>query len=133
MGKYDKYICTTLQKRHMLPGPAPEDMDKLTAEGRRIGMEHVFWIDDEVIPGAYYGEATWIWPSSYPNQISWEELAKRGFQVPGMFPHVHDFPELLAFLGTDPDHPEDTNSMGMLMADATVWPMFVSSRSIPDR
>jgi len=120
MGKYDKYICTTLQKRHMLPGPGPEERDKLAAEGRRISMEHVLWIDDEVIPGAYYGESTWIWPPSYPNQISWEELMKRGLQTPTMFPHVHDFPELLSWWGTDPDHPEDTNSMGMLMEDEEI-------------
>ena len=68
MINYDRYICTTLHKRHMLPGPTPEERDKLAAEGKRIRMEHVLWIDDEVIPGAYYGESTWIWPESYPNR-----------------------------------------------------------------
>ncbi len=120
MGKYDKYICTTLQKRHMLPGPTPEQRDKLAAEGKRISMEHLHWIDADVIPGAYYGETTWIWPADYPNQISWQELIKQGMQAPGMFPHVHDFPELLSWWGTDPDHPEDTNSMAMLMDDEVI-------------
>jgi len=120
MGQYDKYICTTLQKRHMLPGPTPEQRDKLATEGKRISMEHVLWIDADVIPGAYYGESTWIWPASYPNQISWEELVKRGMPAPGMYPHVHDFPELLSWWGTDPDHPEDTTSMGMLMGDENI-------------
>jgi hypothetical protein len=120
MAKYDKYICTELKKRHMLPGPTPEERDKLAAEGLRINMEHVLWIDDEVIPGAYYGESTWIWPQSYPNQISWEELEKRGTHIPTMFPHVHDFPELLSWWGTDPDHPEDTSTMGMLMGDEEI-------------
>lgn len=120
MGNYDKYICTTLQKRHMLPGPTPEDRDQLAREGRRISMEHVLWIDDDVIPGSYYGETTWIWPQSYPNQISWEELAKRGSALPPMFPHVHDFPELLSWWGTDPDNPDDTSAMGMLMEDEEI-------------
>jgi hypothetical protein len=120
MGKYDKYICTTLQKRHMLPGPTPEERDKLAAEGKRISMEHVLWIDDEIIPGAYYGESTWIWPPSYPNQISREEQMRRTANPKPMFPHVHDFPELLSWWGTDPDHPEDTHSMGMIMGDETV-------------
>jgi hypothetical protein len=120
MGKYDKYICTTLQKRHMLPGPTPEQRDKLAAEGKRISMEHVLWIDADVIPGAYYGESTWIWPADYPHQVSWQELVKQGMQAPGMFPHVHDFPELLSWWGTDPAHPEDTNSMAMLMDDETI-------------
>jgi hypothetical protein len=120
MGKYDKYICTTLQKRHMLPGPTPEQRDKLAAEGRRISMEHVLWIDADVIPGAYYGESTWIWPADYPNQISWQELIKRGMPTPGMYPHVHDFPELLSWWGTDPYNPEDTNSMAMQMDDEII-------------
>jgi hypothetical protein len=120
MGKYDKYICTELKKRHMLPGPTPEERDKLAAEGLRISMEHVLWIDDEVIPGAYYGESTWIWPPSYPNQITREELAKRGTNPTPMFPHAHDFPELLSWWGTDPNHPEDTSSMAMIMGDEEI-------------
>ena len=34
-----------------------------------------------------------------------------------MFPHAHDFPELLSWWGTDPDHPEDIGEMGMIMGD----------------
>jgi hypothetical protein len=120
MAKYDRYICTELKKRHMLPGPTPEERDKLAAEGLRISMEHVLWIDDEVIPGAYYGESTWIWPASYPNQISWEEAMKRAANPTPMFPHAHNFPELLAWWGSDPDHPEDTNTMGMLLDDEEI-------------
>jgi hypothetical protein len=120
MGKYDKYICTTLQKRHMLPGPTPEQRDKLAAEGKRISMEHVLWIDEDVIPGAYYGESTWIWPPDYPHQVSWQELVKQGMQAPGMFPHVHDFPELLSWWGTDPDNFGDIGSMAMQMDDEII-------------
>ena len=96
MGNYDKYICTTLHKRHRLPGPTPEERDMLAAEGLRIRMEHILWIDKDVIPGAYYGEATWIWPQSYPNQITPEELAKRTTNMAPMFPHAHEFPEILS-------------------------------------
>jgi hypothetical protein len=120
MGKYDKYICTTLQKRHMLPGPTPEQRDKLAAQGKRISMEHVHWIDEDVIPGAYYGETTWIWPPDYPNQVSWQELIKQGMKAPGMFPHVHDFPELLSWWSTDPDNFEEIGSMGMQFDDEII-------------
>ena len=120
MAKYDKYICTQLQKRHMLPGPSPEERDMLAAEGVRIRMEHVLWIDEDVIPGAYYGESTWIWPDSYPNQISAERTMKLTGNAKPMFPHVHDFPELLSWWGTDPDHPEDTSAMGLLMGDEEI-------------
>jgi hypothetical protein len=117
MGRYGKYICTELKKRERLPGPTPAERDQLAAKGKRISMEHVLWIDSDVIPGAYYGESTWIWPASYPNQVSWAEIMKN--QAP-MFPHSHDFPELLSWWGTDPDHPEDTTSMGMLMENEEI-------------
>ncbi len=120
MAKYDKYICTQLFKREMLPGPTPQQRDQLGAEGLRISMEHVLWIDDDIIPGSYYGESTWIWPRSYPNQIPPEELAKRFANARPMFPHAHDFPELLSWWGTDPDHPEDTTTMGMLIGDEEI-------------
>ncbi len=120
MAKYDKYICTKLYKRDQLPGPTPEQRDKLAAEGWRISMEHVLWLDDEVIPGGYYGENTWIWPKSYPHQIPQAELVKRTANPKPMFPHVHDFPEILSWWGTDPNHPEDTTAMGMVMGDEEI-------------
>ena len=119
MGNFDKYICTTLHKKHMLPGPTPQQRDELAAEGRRIRMEHLLWIDDDVIPGAYYGETTWIWPQSYPGQMSLEEQARRFTNKP-MFPHAHDFPELLSWWGSDPDYPEDTTAMSMIMDDEEI-------------
>lgn len=132
MAKYDKYICTKLFKRENLPGPTPPQRDQLAAEGLRISMEHVLWVDDDIIPGAYYGESTWIWPRSYPNQIPPEELAKRFANAKPMFPHAHDFPELLSWWGTDIDHPEDTNSMAMLMDDEEIpldrsWVAYIPS------
>ncbi len=117
MADFDKYFCTELKKRERLPGPTPAERDQIAAEGKRISMEHVLWIDSDVIPGAYYGESTWIWPASYPNQISWAEIMKN--QAP-MFPHAHDFPEILSWWGTDPYHPEDTTSMGWLMEDELI-------------
>ncbi len=120
MARYDKYICTELKKKHMLPGPNPAERDRIAAEGLRLYMEHVLWIDDEIIPGAYYGESTWIWPPSYPNQLTRDALLKRTGDQKPMFPHVHDFPELLSWWGTDPDNPEDTNAMGMLMGDEEI-------------
>jgi hypothetical protein len=120
MGKYDKYICTKLFKRENLPGPTPPQRDTLAAEGWRISMEHVLWIDNDIIPGAYYGESTWIWPLSYPNQIDPKALAKRYDNAKPMFPHAHDFPEILSWWGTDPDHPEETTTMGMIMDDEEI-------------
>ena len=130
MGNYEQYICTTLHKRHMLPGPTPEQRDQLAADGLRISMEHILWIDSDIIPGAYYGESTWIWPQSYPGQITPEELMKRSTPMKPMFPHAHSFPELLSWWGSDPDHPEDTSSLYMIMDDEellldTSWVAYV--------
>jgi hypothetical protein len=120
MGKYDGYICTTLHKRHMLPGPTPEQRDELAADGLRIRMEHVLWMDSDVIPGAYYGESTWIWPRSYAGQVTDDELARRTTPGKPMFPHDHSFPEILSWWGSDPDHPEDTSAMSMIMGDEEI-------------
>ncbi|MCJ7606198.1 MAG: hypothetical protein MUO19_09250 [Dehalococcoidales bacterium] len=120
MGKYDKYFCTTLHKRDRLPGPSPDERDKMAAEGVRYFMEHILWIDDDIIPGAYYGELTWNWPASYPNLASFGYLRENTTNMAPMFPHAHDFPELLSWWGSDPDDPDDMNSMGMIMGDEEV-------------
>lgn len=120
MAKYDKYICTKLFKRDMLPGPSPEERDQIAARGQRIRMEHVLWIDEDIIPGAFYGESTWVWPPSYPHQMTDEAMSKFAGNAKPMFPHVHDFPELLSWWGTDPDHPEDTSGMGLILDDEEI-------------
>jgi hypothetical protein len=120
MGQYDKYICTTLHKREELPGPNPEEIDKLHAKGKRISMEHILWLYKDVIPGAFYGENTFIWPSNYPGQVSWEEASKLPTNDRPMFPHEHDFPELLSWWTTNPEDTTDTGSMGLLLGDEVI-------------
>jgi hypothetical protein len=83
-------------------------------------MEPVHWIDEEVIPGAYYGETVWMWPPDFPNQVLWEQLAQDGFSTPTMFPHSHSFPELLSWWGTNPDDFTDTDPMGMQIGDEII-------------
>ena len=79
------------------------------------------WIDEDVIPGAYYGETTWIWPPDYPHQITWKQLIEMGMAAPGMFPPVHDFPELLVLVGQRTLTTSATcNSMAMQMDDEII-------------
>jgi hypothetical protein len=120
MGRYDKYICTTLEKRHLLPGPTPEQRIRLGAMGKRLPMEPVHWIDEDVIPGAYYGETVWMWPPDYPNQVTWEELAAAGFSTPMMSPHGHGFPELLSWWSANPDDPGDIDVMDIQIGDEII-------------
>jgi len=120
MGKYDNYICTTLEKRDRLPGPSPRERDHMADIGLRWGMEHLLWLDEDIIPGSYYGELTWIWPSSYPNQASMEWLRANTTNMAPMFPHGHSFPEILSWFGSDPDDPDDNANWGMIMGDEEV-------------
>ena len=94
MGIYDKNICTTLEKIELQPGPTKAEKEMLAREGLRIRMDHVLWLDEDTVAGGYYGESAWIWPNSFPNQISQEELERRTTPGPPMFPHYHEFPEL---------------------------------------
>lgn len=120
MGEFEKYICTTLEKIHLQPGPTPEEKIMLAKEGLRIQMENMLWLDSDVLPGGYYGEAAWVWPKTYPNQISDEELKRRTTENAPMAPHYHEFPELLSWCGSNPDDPEDITSMIMLMGDEEI-------------
>lgn len=120
MGEFAKYICTTLEKRHLLPPPTPEQRAELAAKGVRLPMEHIHWIDSDVIPGAYYGETTWMWPPDSPNHAMWEDLASQGYDTPSMFPHGHGFPELLSWWGGNPDDPSDIGPMGMQIDDEII-------------
>jgi hypothetical protein len=130
MTRYAKYICTTLQKRHAIPPPTPDQRDQLTALGVRIPMEHVHWIDGDVIPGAYYGETTWMWPPEWPAQVMWKKLAEKGYSTPSMFPHAHGFPELLSWWSANPEDPGDISPMGLQIGNeiiplTTSWVAYV--------
>ena len=111
--KYGKYICTELKKDIALPGYRAGERDMLgqgEVDGRRRFMEHVFWLDSEVIPGAFYAEAVWFWPQAREGmpplpvrEITPEEAEKN----PVLAPHTHPFPELLSYFGTNVDDPSD--------------------------
>ena len=77
MGNYDKYICTTLEKIHLQPGPTPDEKIMLAKEGWRLRMENILWLDADILPGGYYGEAAWIWPATYAGQITQDILDTR--------------------------------------------------------
>jgi hypothetical protein len=60
-------------------------------------------LDDSVIKGAFLAQGTWELPGYVPT---------KGDQIGS---HRHDFDEVLAFFGTDPDNPHD------LGAELEVW------------
>ena len=87
--KYGKYIITERKADIKLPEyrrgsmEAPADMATLTA-----------YLDDEVIKGAFYVECVWFW---------------KGTDIVGVEAHEHDYDEVVAFFGTNP---EDVNDLG---------------------
>lgn len=82
-GKYDKYILTGLR---------PGERD---STGRSIAH-----IDDTDFEGANEYWAHWAYdqPLNIPGMKNWWDITHG--------PHKHKFPEVVAILGSDPDHPE---------------------------
>ncbi len=106
--KYGKYICTDLKQGVVMPSyKGPQTIGQGYLDGYRRSLEHVIWMDSEVIPGAFYAECTWAWPPSYPGQrprlITPEEAKK----MPGIAPHSHAFPEVFTYFGTNMDDVTD--------------------------
>jgi hypothetical protein len=107
--KYGKYICTELKKDIQLPGYRGFERGGMIGQGEYQGqrrvMEHVIWMDSQVIPGAFYSECVWFWPQARPAAriVTPKEAAKQ----PGVPPHTHPFPELLSYFGTNMDDPTE--------------------------
>jgi hypothetical protein len=100
--KYGKYICTELKKDIKLPGfKGNQVIRQGTVDGKRVPLEHIIWMDSEVIPGAFYAEIMWAWPTMH--RLTPEEMARQ----PGVPPHTHSFPEVMAYFGTDMQNPSD--------------------------
>ena len=56
----------------------------------------MFYLDSEVIPGAFYVEVVWFWPTDEKDDSSPD-------------PHTHEYDEVIGFFGTDP---KDLNDLG---------------------
>jgi hypothetical protein len=75
-------------------GRAPDE------PGRHV---HITYLDAEVVPGAsFYVEASWFGLGLRP-------IPEPGKEPPGPKPHVHPFPEIVTFFGTNP---EDVHDLG---------------------
>jgi mannose-6-phosphate isomerase-like protein (cupin superfamily) len=91
--KYGNYIVTRLKKGMKLPAFRHGEVIGETA--RRPGgsrREHVLWLDENTVPGAFYSEYVWHFPG---------EKTAVPINNAGPEPHVHPFDEVIAFVGTN--------------------------------
>lgn len=86
--EHGKYIVTKPKKDLIVP-----EWGGNLSEKRSTRM---FYLDSEVIPGAFYVEVVWFWPTDEKDDSSPD-------------PHTHDYDEVIGFFGTDP---KDLNDLG---------------------
>jgi len=99
MLKYSKYIVTG-------PKPVPPELQAKFEASRRkskstIESVHLLSVDDDVIKDMFYVDCVWLWKGSSEEKV--EE------------PHVHDFAEVIAFIGSNREDPHD------LGGQITIW------------
>ena len=89
-GEYGKYITQTLQS----PNMNSEFSEIYKKWGQRL-----LWMDANVVPGAFQMNTSWYIaaPDMYP--------------LYGHGEHVHDFDEMIGFLGSDHTNPNDLGAV----------------------
>jgi hypothetical protein len=85
--KYGKYIIT--ETKTGLKAPSYRGDAAQIAAGNHTRL---LYLDDEVIKGAFYVECAWYW---------------KGSEKPIVRAHTHAFDEVIAFLGTNREDPQD--------------------------
>jgi hypothetical protein len=105
---YEKNIITETRE---YSAEEQKKIEKFRAEHpftTTVGMERLLWMDDEKVKGAeFYMECIWLWSGKTPSGTTEE-------------PHVHDFPEVIGFIGTDEKHPGDLGGrMEIILGDET--------------
>ncbi len=83
--KYEKYILTDLK----LPQGAREWDEENQYDERAT---RILWLEDEILKGAFSVICSWYWKAT---------------EKEGSPSHVHDFDEVVGFLGSDPQNPHD--------------------------
>jgi len=83
--KYEKYILTGLRTP---PGTAQKDKE----HGYANRATRVLWLEDEIVKGASSVIISWYWKAT---------------EKEGSPSHLHDFDEIVGFIGNDPGNPDD--------------------------
>ncbi len=92
--KHAKYIVTGEKLKHDMKLPQYR-IGALRAQQRPPEQStRVMWLDDTVIPGAFYTECVWFLPGMASDK-------------PTVETHSHSFPEIITFFGTNYDDLHD--------------------------
>lgn len=87
MGNWDsRYIVTELRSS---VGDAPWTPQFTEKEASRV-----LSLDNNVLQGGFYSETAWFWPGDWPAGKGEEGTIKE---------HTHEFPEIIAFIGSNPN------------------------------
>ena len=86
----DKYIVTEPKKNIVEASWTPQFSKE---EAMRL-----LSLDSEIIKGAFYMETAWYWPGKWP-----EGKGDEGT----VMAHTHEWDEVVAYIGTNPDDPYD--------------------------
>jgi hypothetical protein len=99
MANWDpKYIVTELKAS---VGDAPWTPAFTEQESNRV-----LSLDGNVRQGAFYTETAWFWPGKWPETKGEEGTIKE---------HSHEYPEVIAFIGSDP------NDVTSLCGEVELW------------
>jgi hypothetical protein len=83
--KYEKYILTDLK--------TPQQTQEAdTAYHYADRATRILWLEDEIMKGAFSIILSWYWKAT---------------EKEGSPSHVHDFDEVVGFIGNDPQNPSD--------------------------
>jgi quercetin dioxygenase-like cupin family protein len=92
--KHAKYIVTDIKHDMKLPSYR---VGALAAQKRPPEQStRVMWVDNEVVPGAFYTECVWFLPGMESGKATVE-------------PHHHSFNEVVAFFGTNTEDLHNLN------------------------
>ena len=98
--KYGKLIVTELKHPSSEPSWNPPVSSAGGGKGGRV-----LYLDSELIPGAFYMETVWVMPRKRLEGKEYEEVKKRSPQS-----HSHNYDEIIAFFGSDPNNPHELNA-----------------------
>lgn len=83
--KYEKYILTDLKTPQQT-----QEADETYHYAERA--TRILWLEDEIMEGAFSIICSWYWKAT---------------EKEGSPSHVHDFDEVVGFIGSDPQDPSD--------------------------